>query len=103
MTSHSRRSFIKQSVAGLAAAGIASNVRVTAASQDRVAGANKRVRVALVGCGGMGSSDLRDTLKLGGQVVALCDVDDDQVRKAKDWVSTEFSQTPDLTTRDFRA
>jgi predicted dehydrogenase len=74
----------------------------SAASQDRVAGANRRVRVALVGCGGMGQHDLRDHLKLGCQVVALCDVDDEQVAKTKAWVAKDHSQTPDLETRDFR-
>ncbi len=103
MSKFSRRSFIKQSVTGVAAAGLASNVvTANAASQDRVAGSNKRIRVALVGCGGMGWADLRDSLRLGAQVVALCDVDDDQVAKVKDSVAKDFSQTPELLTRDFR-
>jgi predicted dehydrogenase len=89
-------------VTGAAAAGLASNAVTTAASQDRVAGANKRVRVALVGCGGMGQSNLRAALRLGAQAVALCDVDDEQVAKTKAWVAKDFSQTPELETRDFR-
>ncbi len=75
---------------------------VTAQSQTRVAGANRRVRVGLIGCGGMGTSDLRQSLRLGSQVVALCDVDDAQSAKVKDLVARDFSQTPDLVTRDFR-
>jgi predicted dehydrogenase len=88
----SRRRFLTQSVTGVAAAGLASNAVVASASQDRVAGANRRIRVALVGCGGMGWANLRDSLRLNAQVVALCDVDDDQVAKDVDAV---IVATPD--------
>jgi len=67
-----------------------------------VAGANKRVRVGLIGCGGMGSGDLRDMLKSGAECVALCDVDDDQVAKLRQSIDKNFNQKPDLATRDFR-
>ena len=106
MTTRSRRSFIKRSLAGVAGAGLASSSPAasaqTAASSGRVAGANRRVRIGLVGCGGMGTGDLRDMLRNGAQLVALCDVDDAQTAKAKEFASREFSQTPDLMTRDFR-
>ena len=80
-----------------AAAGTAS-----AQSNMRVAGANRRVRVALIGCGGMGYTNLRDMLKSGAQVVALCDVDDRQVAKVAANVSKTFDQAAEFTTRDFR-
>jgi predicted dehydrogenase len=106
MTSRSRRRFLKTSLAGAAGAGFASPGRAlgssTAASQNKVAGANDRVRVALIGCGGMGTANLRDFLKLGTQVVALCDVDDAQSAKARAFVAKDFNQTPALVTRDFR-
>jgi predicted dehydrogenase len=103
MRARTRRSFVKHSLGGLAGAALAGSPRMgTAASQDRVAGANRRVRVGLVGCGGMGTTDLRDFLKSGAQVVALCDVDDAQAARAKDMVARDFNQTPDLITRDFR-
>ena len=106
MTTRSRRSFLKRSLAGVAGAGLASSSPAagaqTAASSGRVAGANRRVRIGLVGCGGMGTADLRDMLRNGAQLVALCDVDDAQTAKAKEFASREFSQTPDLVTRDFR-
>ncbi len=50
----------------------------------------------------MGTSDLRQALRLGAQVVALCDVDDTQSAKAQASVARDFSQTPELVTRDFR-
>jgi predicted dehydrogenase len=105
MTSRSRRSFLQKAAAGVAGAAIvpsAARAGVSAASQDQVAGANRRVRVGLIGCGGQGTNDLRAMLRLGAQCVALCDVDDEQVAKAKDRIAKEFSQTPGFTTRDFR-
>ena len=105
MKRRSRRSFIKNAAAGAAGGvllGSGAPGVVDAASQDRVAGANRRPRVALVGCGGMGTTDLRAALRLGAQCVALCDVDDEQVRKVAERVKSDFDQTPALTTRDFR-
>ncbi len=71
-------------------------------SQDRVAGANRRIRVGLIGCGGMGSGDLRDMLKSGCECVALCDVDNDQVAKLRASIDKTFNQKPALITQDFR-
>ncbi|HEY8535606.1 MAG TPA: Gfo/Idh/MocA family oxidoreductase [Vicinamibacterales bacterium] len=103
MSNPSRRRFLKQSLTGLAAAGAATNPAVVSArSQARVAGANRRIRLGLIGCGGMGLSDLRQALRLGAQLVALCDVDDAQSARVRETVDREFSQTPDLVTRDFR-
>ena len=70
--------------------------------RDAVAGANRRVRVALIGCGGQGNSDLRAAVRLGAQCVALCDVDDEQVTKTADRLKKDLTQTPELRTRDFR-
>ena len=65
MTSPTRRSFLQKAAAGVAGAAIvpsAARTVVSAASQDQVAGANRRVRVGLIGCGGQGTGDLRDML-----------------------------------------
>jgi predicted dehydrogenase len=108
MTARSRRSFLRTTVGALSVTGAAGVTLLkraearTAQSQDRVAGANRRVRVGLIGCGGMGTGDLRDMLRLGAQCIALCDVDDAQSAKVRDLVGRDFSQTPDLVTRDFR-
>jgi len=98
----SRRKFLRNAAAGAAGGVLTSAVASSAASQDRVAGAAKRIRVALIGCGGQGTGDLRNALRLGAQLVALCDVDDEQTAKAASRVLTDFNQTPDLKTRDFR-
>ncbi len=91
-----RRTFLKQAAA-------AAVIPMTAASQSRIAGANRRIRVGLIGCGGMGGGDLRDFLRVGNtECVALCDVDDTQTAKMKEMVGKGFNQTPALLTRDFR-
>jgi predicted dehydrogenase len=102
MARKTRRSFLQHSVAGLASAAALSSRTASAQSQSQVAGANRRIRIGLIGCGGMGTSDLRQALRLGAHVVALCDVDDAQSARVKDLVSKDFSQTPELVTRDFR-
>lgn len=104
MTDPRRRIFLQRATAGLAGVGMAGVGRpLTAAAQSRVAGANRRIRVGLIGCGGMGGSDLRDFLRVGNvECVALCDVDDTQAAKMKETVSRNFNQNPALLTRDFR-
>ena len=67
----SRRRFVKQ----IAIAGAA--LSIPAASWSRVWGANDRLRVASVGTGGKGWSDLTDTAASPHvQVAALCDIDE---------------------------
>src|SRR6266545_3260305 len=105
MKPSTRRTFIKDVAAGAAGGVLAasgSTSAQTAGSQDRVAGANSKVRVALIGCGGQGTGDLRNALRLGAKCVALCDVDDEQVTKAAERIDKDFSQKPDRAGRDFR-
>ncbi len=64
-----RRKFLGQG----AAAGLVAGA--TAASADRVRGANRRVRLALIGCGGRGRNVARHMNALDGvEYVATCDV-----------------------------
>lgn len=44
-------------------------------------GANERIRVACIGLGGKGTSDVADVAREGAQIVALCDVDERQYRR----------------------
>ena len=49
--------------------------RASAASAKRVYGANEKVNVAVIGCGGMGASDANSVFNTNlVNVVALCDV-----------------------------
>jgi predicted dehydrogenase len=67
-----RRGFIKGTVA------TAAGLTMTAAFSDRVLGANDRMRVGLIGCGGRGNYLLdeifRSARALNVEIVALCDV-----------------------------
>jgi len=104
MKDKARRKFLKQSI-GLGAAGTALLARpMTAAAYARVLGSNDRIRVALVGCGGMGRGDLRDFLKVKNvECAALCDVDEAQLGKAtKDILEPASAVVPRVKTSDFR-
>lgn len=59
---------------------------------------NDRIRIALIGAGGMGMGDARYALAAGGvELVACCDVYDGRLRRAKElWGDHLF------TTRDYR-
>ena len=104
MSTRTRRTFIKEAAAGAAGTAMLGSraAAMSAASQDRVAGANRRVRVALIGCGGQGNGDLRAALRLGAECVALCDVDDEQTSKTRARIEKDFNAAPALMTRDFR-
>src|SRR5207237_9248000 len=100
MPSKNRRQFIKESleagaVAGLTALAAGAANAQTAQSSDQVAGANDRLRVALIGCGGMGRNDLRQMLKIKNvECVALCDVDDTQAAQVQKMGETDNGQHP---------
>ncbi|MFA7173940.1 MAG: Gfo/Idh/MocA family oxidoreductase [Kiritimatiellia bacterium] len=72
-----RRSFLQRSTS--AALGLSA---WTALSADRVIGANDRVNVALIGCGGRGSFILRVMIAdAGANCVCLCDLSDKRLDK----------------------
>src|SRR3982751_116768 len=61
--------------------------------------ANDRIRVAVVGCGGMGGMDLKDFQSFPEvDIVALCDPDDNQISKALKLVTRGKPKTE----RDYR-
>src|ERR1039458_8022094 len=94
-----RRDFLRAATAGVAVAGAPAMLAQSAASRSRILGANDRIRVALIGCGGQGSGDLRDFLKIKNtECVALCDVDDRQSARASKSVVEPLSQSPGLIT-----
>ena len=86
-----RRSFLQTT----ATAGFAG---MSAASAERVLGANRRVRLALVGCGGRGRNVARNMIKVdGAEYVATCDVYDTNAKRAQQELNPEAK-----TYRDFR-
>jgi predicted dehydrogenase len=74
-----RRDFLGCSAALTTGLGVAAQ----ASPAPPAPAANERITVALLGCGGMGRSDLRDFLRVPEvQVAALCDVDDAHLQDA---------------------
>ncbi len=102
-----RRDFLKQTL-GAGAAGTAllaarQGIAQTAASAEKVAGANDRIRIALVGAGGQGRADLLTMLRTQKvDCVAIADVDDAQAEIAVKAVAESGHAKPDLVVRDYR-
>ncbi|HET8546510.1 MAG TPA: Gfo/Idh/MocA family oxidoreductase [Bryobacteraceae bacterium] len=72
-------------------------------SANRTPGAHDRIRIALLGCGGMGMGNLRNFLRIPNiQCAALCDVDDSRMDKTQRDYLTPVGQRAEITTRDFR-
>lgn len=95
----SRRRFLF-STAG--AATIPWMVPTLAQVSSNVTGANDRIRVALIGCGGMGRGDLAVFLQNSEvDCVALCDVDDRMITEGLRTVAAHRRNKPD-TAKDFR-
>src|SRR5882672_5402828 len=85
-----RRSLLKQAAYGVVAS--------TAISAGRVLGANERVNVALIGCGGRGKLDAKLMREVGGvDFVAVCDVYDPHAGAMREWAGGSCKSF-----RDFR-
>ena len=88
MTHQSRRNFLRQSIGitGVGASGYLASSRplwAGAPAHSDAPGANDRIRVGLIGCGGRGRRLLKLFLKADGvSCAALCDVDDGHTGKA---------------------
>lgn len=86
-----RRNFLRTT----ATAGFAG---MSAASAERVLGANQRVRLALIGCGGRGRTVARNMSQVdGAEYVATCDVYDTNAQRARSELNPKAR-----TYRDFR-
>ena len=91
----SRREFLRTASAGAAAAAL------SASSYARVVGANERISIGLIGCGGRGvGAHMRGVAKhakaQNAAVTAVCDPwrlrREDAAAKAKEWFGTEARQ-----------
>jgi hypothetical protein len=84
----SRRNFLR--------AGAMATAALSFPYVGNVLGANDRINVACIGVGGKGDSDSNDTARCGGNIVAMCDVDDETLaRKAQTYPDAKHF-------RDFR-
>jgi predicted dehydrogenase len=99
----SRRSFMEKSAVAAAAAPIMiGTLKPRYASGQTGVGPNDRIRVALIGSGGMGRGDL-DTFFRNAEVdcAVICDVDDAMIAKGVSGVANKRDKAPD-TVKDFR-
>jgi len=79
------RRFTRRQALAASAASLGYLYTAPASSAEKVAGANEKLRVAGIGVGGKGSSDIDDAAKFM-EVVALCDIDDGKLgQKAAKW------------------
>jgi predicted dehydrogenase len=96
-----RRKFIgKTALATLAADSLSSPfIRSVRAGEP---GANEKIRLGLIGCGGMGQGDLK-CFFLNPEVdcAVICDVDDTQIAKGLEICEEKRGKKPD-TAKDFR-
>ena len=95
-----RRSFLSSSTKAALAAPLFGSIIVPRGA--RAASANEKIRVGLVGCGGMGKGDLA-TFFLNDEVECpvLCDVDDAQLAQIIPLVEEKRGKKPE-TVKDFR-
>jgi len=78
-----RRAFLSHAVKSTAL------VSATALSTGKVLGANDRVRIALIGCGGRGTHVAKLMAQVPGtEFVGACDVYDENAKKALEWMGT---------------
>lgn len=91
----SRRDFLKKTgTVALAASPVA---RVFAAGNPRQASPNDKLVLGLIGCGGMGASNMRSLLGFSDvTVAALCDVDTTRIPGDYKYVSDKTGKAPDV-------
>lgn len=93
-----RRTFIKTTAKATAVVSAASFLHVTARSQSRVVGANERIRVGLIGCGGRGMGVAKEIAKASNvEYVSVADVYPKNLDRAKEWAGQGA-----MATKDFR-
>ena len=72
-------------------------VSASALSADRVVGANNRVRVGLIGCGGRGMFDARLMREVpDAEFVAVCDLYPPHLARAKEWAGAAAKEYKDF-------
>jgi predicted dehydrogenase len=93
----SRRDFLKTAAVGSVAAGPAL-LHAYELQPKAQAPSGERVRIALIGAGGQGSSDTRSALRVPGvELVAVSDIYDGRLARAKEVWGDQI-----VTTRDYR-
>ena len=98
MTAITRRTFLQGS--GAAAASLGATA-LTAKSAEAVKGANDRINVAMVGCGGRGSFVIRGLIEAGAHVTHLCDLNPQRLAKCAGFLA-DAQKDPPKTVKDMQ-
>ncbi|MGO8697024.1 MAG: Gfo/Idh/MocA family protein [Limisphaerales bacterium] len=101
MQKMTRRKFVGKAALGTIAFGAMASPFIRSAHAGKP-GPNDRIRLGLIGCGGMGQGDL-ECFFLNPEVdcAVICDVDDAQIAKGVAICQSKRNQTPDAV-KDFR-
>src|SRR5687767_3972928 len=93
----------RRELLGTAAAGVAASALQSAPvrAQGPARGANERLVVALIGCGGMGRGNMNSVISHGGRIAAVCDVDSNHMAQAAADAARQQGTSPEQI-KDFR-
>ena len=100
MTGITRRKFIQQSGKATAALAVG-KVIFPASAKARPIGANDRINIALMGCGGRGRYDARGMVEAGANLTHICDLQPSRLEQARDFLSDVVQKKPAMI-KDFR-
>jgi predicted dehydrogenase len=93
----SRRRFVASTTAGIVGAGASLRGKADAQTSGQTTAPSDRISVALVGCGGMGKSDLRNFMRMPEvRVAAVCDVWEHNRMAAAKIAGTSAQQVSDF-------
>ena len=89
MTSNSRRDFIKKTTVASAALSLSGILPAfSAKSYGRIIGANERIKIGVIGCGGMANAHMNALLKMKEsdsiEIAAVCDIYTNRLDRAKE-------------------
>jgi predicted dehydrogenase len=102
MNQLSRRAFLLRTTAGLPLMAAAGSLLAAPRAGAALAVPSERIRVGLIGCGGMGRGDLATFLQFDDvECPVVCDVDDRMLAEAVALVEKRRNRAPD-TVKDFR-
>jgi predicted dehydrogenase len=99
-----RRQFVKATGSAIAAAiAVPTIIPSKVFAQKGENSPNNKIVIGCIGMGGMGTGNMRSFLELSGaKVVAVCDVDDNHLARAKSMVDNTYGNKDCSSYKDFR-
>ena len=91
MTTYCRRDFLNKTVKGATALSLIGGSIV---KSSHVLGANDRIKIALIGCGGRGRFVARGLIEEGAELTWLCDLHEKRLNEAEQFLAPVQKQKP---------